>query len=124
MSVTYNSTLKGTRMDAVVAAVDQGASAGKLKIGTAAMATTLVTITLDDPSFTRSGAVITMAGAPKSGTASASGTAAAAIITDSNDVTIVSGLTVGTTLTDIVLDTTAITNGQTITITSGTLTHA
>lgn len=126
MSVSYVAALQTTRMNAVVSAIDINASPAILEIGTAGMAATLVTITLADPSFTVAGtpAVATLAGVPKSGTASGTGTAAAARIKDGGGNTIVSGLTVGTSAADIILNSTAITNGQTVTITAGTITHA
>lgn len=127
MSVSYTAALQTTRMNAVVSAIDVNASPATLEIGTAAMAAVLVIITLADPSFTVSGAVATMAGLPKSGTASGTGTAAAARIKDGGGNIIVSGLTVGTSATDIILNSTSITNGQTVTLTGAppsTITHA
>jgi hypothetical protein len=111
-------------MQAVRDAIDAGSGAGKLEIGTAGMALVLATITLADPASTVSGAVLTLAGMPKSDTAAdASGTAAAARIRDSDNNDVVTGLTVGTSGTDIVLDSVSITAGQTVTITAGTITH-
>jgi hypothetical protein len=113
-------------MNAVVTAIDVNASPATLEIGTAAMAATLVVITLADPSFTVAGtpAVATMAGVPKSGTAIGTGTAAAARIKDGGGNVIVSGLSVGTTGTDVVLNSVAITTGQVVTLTAGTITHS
>jgi hypothetical protein len=122
MAVTYAAGLKTTRMQAVRDAIDAGA-AGKLEIGTAGMAAVLVTITLADPASTVSGDTLTLAGTPKSGTASGTGTAAAARIRTSADADVVTGLTVGTSGTDIILDSVSITSGQTVTINSGTIQH-
>jgi len=124
MTVTYNAALKDTRMNAVVTAIDAGTSFGVLEIGTAGFSTSLVSITLQKPSFTEASGVITAAGVPLSGTASATGTAAAARIKDSSGTIVVSGLTVGTSGTDVILNSTSITTGQTVTLTSGTITHA
>src|SRR5262245_29580972 len=124
MAVNYAASLKSTRMQAVITAVDANAAPATLEIGTAAMAQVLVVITLGDPSFSESGGVITMAGVPKSGVASQSGTAAAARIKDGGGTSIITGLTVGTSGSDINLNSTSITNGQTVTISSGTITHA
>lgn len=125
MSVLYNSTLRGTRMQSVLDAIDANASPATLEICTSAYASVLATITLADPSFTRSGDVLTMAGVPKSDTsADNTGTAAIARIKDGGGTVIVQGLTVGTSGTDIVLNSTSITSGQQVSITSGTLTHA
>lgn len=125
MAVNYIAALKTSRMVAVITAIDTNASPATLEIGTAGMAATLCAITLAKPSFTEAGGVITMAGAPKSGTASASGTAAAARIKNGDGTTIVvTGLTVGTSGSDINLNSVAISNGQTVTISSGTITHS
>lgn len=125
MAVIYAAALRTTRMTAVRDAIDAGAGAGKLKIGTTAMGTVLATLTLADPSGTVSGDVLTLDFDPdiSDTSADATGTAAAATITDSDDNVIVSGLTVGTSGTNIVLDSTSISAGQTVTLTSGTLTH-
>lgn len=124
-AVTYSSTAKTNRMTAVVTSVDAGGAAGKLEIGTAAMASTLCTITLNySPAGSVAGSVLTLSGFSKTCTAAATGTAAAARIRTSANADVVTGLTVGTTATDIILDSTSITSGQTVTITSFTLTHA
>ena len=124
MAVIYNATVRTARMTEVKDAIDGGSGAGKLKIGTSGMAVVLATITLADPCGTVSGDILTFDFDPDiSATAGNTGTAAAATITDSADTVIVSGLTVGTSGTNIVLDSTSITSGQTVTITSGTLTH-
>jgi hypothetical protein len=124
MSVSYASALKTTRMTAVQSAIDVNASPATIEIGTASMAATLVTITLAKPSFSTSADTITMLGVPKSGTASGTGTAANARIKDGGGNIIVSNLTVGTTASDIILSSTAITSGQTVTISSGTIQHS
>jgi len=126
LAVSYAGTLQTSRMNAVVSAVDAHASPATLEIGTAAMAQVLVIITLGDPSFAVAGtpAVATMQGVPKSGTASGTGTAAAARIKEGGGTAIVTGLTVGTSAADIILNSTSISNGQTVTISAGTITHA
>ena len=89
------------------------------------MGTVLATITLNDPSGTVTNGVLTLSGTPLSDTsADADGTAAAARIRDSDNNDVITGLTVGTGSEDIVLDSVSITTGQTVTITSGTITHA
>lgn len=125
MAVNYRASLKATRMQAVLDDIDNHASPAKLQIWNAAFATKLAEITLDDPSFTRSAAVLTMAGVPKSDTsADATGTAALGRIVDGGGTTICDNLTVGTSATDIILNSTSLTAGQTVTITSGTITHS
>lgn len=123
MSVIYASGVRTTRMQAVRDAIDAGA-AGKLEIGTAAMGAILATITLADPASSVSGDVLTLLGVPLSTTASGTGTAAAARIRTSADADVVTGLTVGTSASDVIIDATAITSGQTVRITAGTITHA
>jgi hypothetical protein len=110
-------------MNVVLAAIDAAATPGKLQILTAADAL-LVEIELNDPSATVSPAgVLTLAGVPLSGVASGTGTAAKAQILDGDDNAVVTGLTVGVGTGDVQLDSVSITTGQTVTITSGTITH-
>jgi hypothetical protein len=124
MAVIYSTAVKTARMQAVANTVDGGTAGGKLKIRDGANAV-LATITLTDPCGAVAGDVLTFDFDPDiSTTATATGTAANAIITDSADVTVVSGLTVGTTGTDVILDSTSITINQTVVITAGTITHA
>jgi|SRR5262252_191612 len=125
MTVTYAAGIKTNRMTQALNGIDNNASPAVLQIGGAAgfPGGLLVSITLSKPSFTVSAAVMTMAGVPKSGTASASGTATQAQIVDGGGTAQVTGLTVGTSGSDINLNSTSITSGQTVTITSGTITH-
>lgn len=125
MAVTYATAVKTARMQAVADEIDGGAGAGTLEIGTTAFASTLVTFTLADPCGTVAGAVLTFDFDPDlSATASASGTAAEARIKDSDGNVLVSGLTVGTSGADVNLTSTSITSGQTVELTTGTITHA
>lgn len=125
MAVIYTNAVKIARMNAVTTAAGTTAV---LEIGTAGMATVLATIALNNPiAPAAAGAgVLTLAGFPKSDTAAdASGTAAAARIrTATGGTDIITGLTVGTTGSDINLDSVNITAGQTVTINSATITHA
>lgn len=125
MAVTYTTAVKTARMQAVADQIDAGASPGKLKIRDSGNVV-LATLTLADPCGTAAAGVLTLDFDPdiSDTSADASGTAANAIITDSADTTVISGLTVGTSGTDIILDSTSITAGQTVTITAGTITHA
>lgn len=124
MSVSYNSNLKSARMNAVIAAIDAQSSPGYIEIGTAGMGAVLATITFQKPSFSQSGGVITGLGVPISASASATGNAANADIKDGSGVIVVSGLTVGTTGTDVIINNVAITASQTVTLTSATITHS
>lgn len=121
MALTYSTAVKTARMNAVVTAL--GASA-KLQIGTSGMATVLATITLDATAGTVSNGVLTLSGMPKNVAASAAGVAAAARLRTSGDVDIITGLTVGTSGTDIIIDNTNIASGQTVNVTSVVITHA
>jgi hypothetical protein len=125
MAVNYDTPTKSARMAATVLQIDANASPANIEICTASYAAVLCTITLADPSFTESGGVITMAGAPKSGVASNAGTAAVARIKDGGGTTKVNNLTVAAPSGgDINLNNTSISAGQTVTLTSGTITHA
>lgn len=127
MAVTYNTATKTDRMQAVVDNIDAGAGPGTLEIGTAAMALVLATFTLADPCGTVSGAVLTLDFDPDISDTSAddTGTAAAAQIKDSDGTVIISGLTVGLVSSgeNVELDNLSISVGQTVTLTTGTLTH-
>lgn len=120
MAVTYAAGLKTSRMQEVVDAI--GAS-GKLEIGTAGMASILATIPLANPAGSVSGAVLTLDLPASDTSADNSGTAAAARIRTGADADVVTGLTVGTSGTDIVLDSVNITALQSVTLSSGTITH-
>lgn len=123
MAITYTTAVKNARLNAVVTAIG---STGVLEIGTAGMASVLATITLDATAGTSSGGVLTFSSFPKSDTsADNTGTAAVARIrTATGGTDIITGLTVGTSASDINLDSLSITAGQTVTITSATITHA
>lgn len=134
MSVVYSTTLKSNRMQLVIdlingltqASSTGSASAGSLVIGTSALSGAtgvLATLALDTTPATVSSGVLTLSDTPLSVTASASGTAAKAEFRNNAGTVIVSGLTVGTSASDIILGTTTITSGGTVTITSGTITH-
>ncbi len=128
MSVTYSTAVKTSRMDAVRAAIDGTSTAGLLKItaGTGGTGTVLATISLARPCGTASNGVLTFSGLPVSDTsADATGTAYGALLTDSAGTTCVSGLTVGTSGTDIIIDNQSIVAGQTVTlIATSSITHA
>lgn len=123
MAVTYSTTLKNTRLDAVTTAAGTTAV---LEICSAAYAAVLATIALGNPiAAAAASGVLTLSGFPRSDTAAdASGTAAVARIrTAAGGTDVVTGLSVGTTGTDIVLGSLSITAGQTVTLNSATITH-
>ena len=123
MAVTYTTAVKNARLTAVVTQI--GAT-GVLEIGTTGMASILATISLNSTAGTAASGVLTFSGFPKSDVSAANtGTAAAARIrTASGGTDIITGLTVGTSGSDINLDSLNITAGQTITISADTITHA
>ncbi len=128
MAVTYSTAVKTARMTAVRDQIDAGGAAGKLEICSAAYASILATIPLGysgASTGTISGGVLTLAGFPRSDTsADASGTAAVARIRTSANADVITGLTVGTSGSDINLDSVNITAGQQVTINSAAITHA
>lgn len=126
MAVTYSTAVKTARMEAVVTKIDAGAGTSTIEIGTTGMASVLATFSLPDPCGTVTNGVLTFDMDPDLTDSSADngGTAAEARIKDGDGTTVISGLTVGTSGTDIILDSVAITAGQTVTLTTGTITHA
>jgi hypothetical protein len=102
--------------------VDAAGNFGQLVIGTTGMATVLATFTLQNPSFSFATRTATLLGTPLTATASASGTAAVGQLRDKNGTVIVPALTVGTSGTDIIINSTTITSGETCTCTAGTIT--
>ena len=124
MAVVYNAALKTTRMTDVVTAMDAGASPAFMEICSAAYAAVLATITLADPSATVEGSILTFSGLPKSDTsADNTGTAAIARVKDSTGTIVIQDLSVGTSGTDIIVNSTSFTAGQTVTLSSATITH-
>lgn len=126
MAVTYSSATKTARMQAVVTQIG---TSGKLKLFTAADAL-LATFTLASTAGTVSGSVLTLSDANGAtagilnATASGAGTATKASITTSGDVDVITGLTVGTSGADLVMDNNVLASGQAITINSASITHA
>ena len=126
MSIVYDISLKNTRMSAVVSAIDNG-GAGSLLFGTSSGfggANLLATITFNATCGTVSGGVLTFSGTPLVDSSAANtGTAAEGEVEDGVGHVVISGLTIGTSATDIVLSSTSIVSGQSVTITAATITH-
>lgn len=118
-------TLSTTALAAINAAAAIAAAAG-LSGGTLEVldsgGTVLLSVGLGTP--TASGAVTTMGGFPKTVTASASGTAASARYRTSSGGDWKTGMTVGTSGTQVILSSLTITSGQSVTVSSATLTHS
>jgi hypothetical protein len=125
VAVNYTTAVKSARMTAVRDQIDAGSGPGVLQIGTTGMGTVLVEVTLDDPCGTVTSGVLSLSNFPRSDTsANATGTAAAARIRDSNGNDVITGLTVGLSAADVILDSVSITAGQTVTINTAAFTHA
>lgn len=122
MAVVYASTVKDSRMTAVRDAVCGGTS-GTLEMLTSGDAL-LVTHTLTTAGGSVTSGVWTLAFTSTTAAAIAGGTAAKAQIKNNGGTALITGLTVGTGGTDVVLDNTSIGNGQNVTISSATITHA
>lgn len=126
MSVIYATTLKNTRMTDVVTAIDNG-GAGSLLFGTSGGFSgddLLATITFDSTCGTVSGGVLTFSSTPLVDSSAANtGTAAEAEVQDGTSTNVITGLTVGTSGSDINLSSTSIVSGQSLTITSASITH-
>ena len=127
MAVIYAAGLKTTRMTAVRDAIDAGGAAGRIEICTANYVTILATVTLGysgDSTGTVAGPTLTFAGFPRSdASADNPGTAAVARIRTSAGADVVTGLSVSTTVGDVVLSNLTFTAGQAFTINSASLTH-
>lgn len=127
MSVVYAAATKTARLNAVVTAI--GAS-GFLKIYTSNGGTLLATFALAATAGTVSGSVLTFSDANgatagvMNTTAVAAGTATYARITTSADADVVTGLTVGTSGTDLIMDNNVLATSQAVTINTATITHA
>ena len=119
MAVTYATAVKTARMTATR---DHFAN-GTLEIMTSADAV-LVTFGLDAAGGTISGAVWTLVFDNSTVPASGTGTAAKAQVKNSGATANLTGLTVGTSGSDINLDSVDITSGQNVTLSSATITHA
>lgn len=124
MPVTYTSAVKIARMNAVTTAAGITAV---LEIGDAGFVAILATIPLANPiAPAATGAGVLALTMPRSDTAAdATGTAAAARIrTATAGTDIITGLTVGLSGADVILDSLSITAAQVVTINSASLTHA
>lgn len=125
MALTYATAVRTSRMQAVADAIDGDVGAGTLEIGTSGMGTVLAVLTLADPCGTVTNGVLTFDCSPalEDTSANATGTAAEARIKDNSGDIVVSGLTVGTSGTHIVLTSTSIVATEPVQITSFTITE-
>lgn len=132
MTIRIPVAARNAMLDTLVDRADAGAGPATLKVysggqpataDTAATGTLLVTFTLADPAFeaAASNAVAIDADPDINATAVATGTAGWARLADSDGVTVFDG-TVGTSGTDWIINSTSITLGQIVVLTSGQLT--
>lgn len=129
MSLIYSNAIRTARSAVVITAIG---SAGVLVIGTAALAGggtgVLASIPLDNPAFSNVNGAMTMTNPPRTVNATGAGTAAKAEIRDSGGTVIANGLTVGVAGSgpggadpDVVINSTAISVGQSVQATVGTI---
>lgn len=121
---TITTAVRNLLCDAFVDLIDGGSAnpEGLLRIGTAGMGTILAELDFSNPAFGSAAVGIATANAIADETsAPATGTAAAFDFQDRDRVTLITG-SVGTGGAEINLDTTSITTGDTIEITSLTVT--
>jgi len=129
MALALTAALRNAHLDAITAAIDTGAGAGVVQIYDGARpaaggaATTLLgTVTCSDPAApAASGGVLTFSAFTEDSSADATGTASWARIEDSAGAWVMD-MDVGTSGTELVMNTTSITAGGPIRIDSGSLT--
>jgi len=120
----YAMNIKTARLEVVLAAIDAGTGAGYLEIGTTGMTLVLATIPLASPCGTVTDDVLTFYMPQSDTSADATGTAVEARIRDSDDNDCITGMTVGTSTADIIVNSTSITSTQNVSIVSASITHA
>lgn len=126
MAVTYATAVKTARMDAVLTQIGDAAVVKVYTTGGSASGTLLCEFTLPTPSGTVATDTLTLDVDPDISDASAnnSGTAAVAEIHTSAAAVKITGLTVGTSGTDVTISpSTTITAGQTVTLTALSIQH-
>lgn len=117
-------TVRNNMCNAFVDAIDVGSgTAGENRIFTAAFATLLATCVYSDPAYGAAAVGVATAGAiTPEASAPATGTAALLRIVDTDAATVAEG-TVGTAGADLNLNTTSITTGDSVSISSATITQ-
>ena len=121
----YIASVRTARLQEVLDRIDAGVAAGgaRMKIYTTGRGTLLANCEMDEPAGSVTGDVLTFTTPFGDTSADNSGTPAIADIEDSDGVTVVSGLTVGTSGTDVIVSSGTITGGVPFDITSATITH-
>jgi len=120
--LNYSVATINSRLNAVISNIDAGSSVGRVRL-LSQSAGTVSLIPLQKPSATVLAGILTFSGLPLAGPTLLSTNIVAADIEDSTGIIVVSGLTVGqSTAYDILMGTTLVNAGQTITLTSATIT--
>jgi len=120
--LNYSVATINSRLNAVINNIDAGSSVGKIRL-LSQSAGTVSLISLQKPSGTVGGGILTFSGLPLVGPTLLSTNIVAADIEDSTGIVVISGLTVGqSTAYDILIGTTLVSAGQNITLTSATIT--
>lgn len=130
MAIAYSTALRNARLNQVTASVDAGSGAGLLRIydgtrpATGGTATTLLAeLTFSDPSFgAASDGVLTASAITQDAAANANGTATWFRVVDSAGTFVMDG-NVGTSGSDLNLNSTSISTGVAVSITSFVLTE-
>lgn len=120
----YSTAARNAIADGLADQVDTGTTdaSGDILIYTAAFGTLLAELTFSNPAFgAASSGVVTANSITDDTSANATGTAAVCRIRDRDNGTVVEG-TVGTSGADLNLNTVSITSGDTVSITSATIT--
>jgi hypothetical protein len=120
MAVNYSLTVKQARLEAVRSALN-ASGGGKVKLMTSADAA-LCTVPLETSIGAPVGGVLTVISTAKQGTATGAGAAAKASLQDGANVDVATGLTVGTSASDINLNDVNLQVNSQVTLNSGTIT--
>lgn len=133
MTMRIKESLRNLRLAVLSTAADAGSGPATIEVrtgaqpataDTAASGTLLVTFTCEDPAFASpSAGVMDLDAAPDlTAVAVASGTAGWARMLDSNGVTVFDGAVAATGSPEFLITSTSISNGQTVTLTVGSIT--
>ena len=144
MSITYSTATATARLQVTEALINSQtpaaatgtASNGSIVIGTSSFVSTagttgvtagstgvLAIIPIPNGGISVSGRVMTLLASAASASATGTGTAAEAAIINNAGTIIAGGLTTGTSSADVILNSTAISTGQTVSISSASITH-
>lgn len=120
MAVTLSTAARNAAANAIAALVDAGAGAGQTVLRTVADAE-VATIVMSDPAFGSAASGVVTANAMTADSNATGGTATKFTLEDSTAAVVLTG-TVGTSGADMNLSSTAIGAGDTVTLTSFTIT--